>query len=339
MNTAKYVDEQIAVLKTSGIPLTDAAWQAALLCVGWPYIFGDRGAYCTPSHRQAVYNKGPDKKEYAAVKKSCPALNGGSCSGCKWHPNGSNVRAYDCRGFTYWIILQIYGFKIMGAGATSQWNTESNWEAKGLVADGVPEDTLVCLFYPEKGNPKVMAHTGLGYHGETVECGPGVKYCKTRDKKWTHWAVPACVGGDVPTPTPPTPTPTPDPKKRPTLRKGSTGEYVVECQSDLIELGYDLSPYGADGKYGNKTMAAVKTFQGDFNKAHPDQAKLAVDGITGPMTWAALDQAIEEKRKDPDPEPTPVTKTYTVIVSGLEKAQAESLAASYPGQSEIREEG
>ena len=35
MNNAEYVDQQIQKLKNSGIPLSEAAWQAALLCVGW----------------------------------------------------------------------------------------------------------------------------------------------------------------------------------------------------------------------------------------------------------------------------------------------------------------
>ena len=44
MNSAKYVDEQIKILKTKGIPLQDAAWEAAKLCIGFPYIFGTGGS-------------------------------------------------------------------------------------------------------------------------------------------------------------------------------------------------------------------------------------------------------------------------------------------------------
>jgi peptidoglycan hydrolase-like protein with peptidoglycan-binding domain len=71
---------------------------------------------------------------------------------------------------------------------------------------------------------------------------------------------------------------------RPTLRKGASGPYVTECQEDLLKLGYDLAHYGADGKYGNITMREVRKFQ----KAQG----LAVDGICGPKTWAALDAAV-----------------------------------------------
>ena len=312
MNTAKYVDSQITLLKSSGIPLSDAAWQAGLLCVGWPYIFGDRGEYCTPEKRKAVYNKHGGE----SLIKKCQVLNGSrtDCGGCKWYPNGYRVRSFDCRGFTYWILLQIYGWKLMGAGATSQWNTESNWKAKGTI-DTIPEDKLVCLFYPDKDNPKVMAHTGFGYKGQTLECSNGVQHFTTRNKKWTHWGIPACVEGDVP-PTPPTPT------TKPTIKRGSTGPYVTECQEDLIKLGYDVGPTGADGKFGKNTEAAVKAFQKDQG--------LTVDGIVGPATWAELDAAV-------GPGPGPEPATYTVTIPGVTEEQAVELCREWDGATMTKE--
>ena len=106
------------------------------------------------------------------------------------------------------------------------------------------------------------------------------------------------------------------PVLKPTLRKGSTGVYVVECQNDLIRLGYDLSPYGADGKFGNKTEAAVKAFQKDHG--------LYVDGVVGPMTWDALDST--------DP-----AKLYTVTIPHLTYFKAEALVNQYPGASMVEE--
>ena len=331
MNTAAYVDEQIAILKTSGIPLSDAAWQAALLTVGWPYVFGDRGCYCTPANRRAAYNRTAEGKNKDNIKAKCKNFDGsGACSGCKWLPEGQKVREFDCRGFTYWILLQVFGWKLMGAGCTSQWNNESNWKAKGEIKDGIPQNVIVCVFYYKKDKngkrTKTLEHTGLYYNGETVECSNGVQHSTTLNKKWEVWGIPACVDGVVP---PPSPTPTPTPEKRPTLRRGSKGEYVVECQTDLVKLGYDIGPCGIDGDYGKATMAAVSKFQKDHG--------LTADGICGPKTWAALDKAIADLDPTPEPEPVPA-KTYTVTVSGLDKAAAESLAASYPGQATIRED-
>lgn len=304
MNSAAYVDEQIKVLKNSGIPLSEAAWKAALLCVGWPYIFGDRGEYCTPSRRQSVFNSHPDQ---TSLIDKCQVLNSqkkADCSGCKWYPGGKRVRSFDCRGFTYWVLKSVYdGWELMGVGATSQWNTEKNWKAKGKISDGIPKDTLVCLFV-QKG--KTMEHTGFGLNSETVECSSGVQYNKTRNKKWTHWGVPACIAGDVPEPTP---EPEPDPgTKRPTLRKGDSGTYVTLAQKLLIERGYSCGSAGADGKFGKDTQYAVKKFQ----QAHG----LQVDGVIGPKTWAALENN----------EPV---KHYTVTVKGLTYAQAEALINSY----------
>ena len=298
MNTANYVDQQIQLLKNSGIPLTDAAWKAALLCVGWPYIYGDRGQYCTPSKRQAVYNKYPNQ---TGLITNCQVLRDNdrksSCSGCKWLPNGCKVRSYDCRGFTYWILLMIYGWELMGVGATSQWNTKTNWKAQGPI-ETIPEDKLVCLFVRKDGK---MQHTGFGYRGETIECSNGVQHFITRNKKWTHWGLPVCVEGE---------TPIPDPDLKPTLRKGDKGAYVEILQTDLKALDYDLGKYGIDGDFGSATEKAVKKFQKDHG--------ITADGIVGKATWAALDEEVD-----------PAGDLYTVTINGLKKWQAIDLCKEY----------
>jgi len=305
MNSASYVDEQIKVIKNKGIPLTDACWELAELTLGWPYIFGDRGQECTPSRRQSVYNSHPDQK---TLITKCQVLNDGKsgCSGCKWFPKGLRVRSYDCRGFTYWILLKIYGWELKGGGATSQWNTASNWKAKGTI-DNLPVDTLVCLFYVKKDEPSKMAHTGLGYHGTTYECSNGVQYSATTNKKWTHWAIPACVDGSVPVP---------DPDTKPTLRRGSKGEYVKMVQEQLLSKGYDLGKWGADGSFGAQTEKAVKEFQQDHG--------LTPDGVVGAKTYAAL----EEKG----------TNLYTVTIPHLPKFKAEAFIKDYSGAT-MKEEG
>ena len=108
-----------------------------------------------------------------------------------------------------------------------------------------------------------------------------------------------------------------------TLRKGDSGPDVVECQNDLLQLGYDLSPYGADGKYGNTTIREVKKFQ----KA----SGLTADGICGPKTWEALDAAV-------GPGPTP-TELYTATIPHLTMAQANAFAAEFPGTVITKEGG
>ena len=293
MNTAEYVNQQILSMKSSGIPLSEAAWKAALLCVGWPYIFGAAGQYCTIAYRKQVSGRGTEAK-YQNVKKACQAIRDsnptGSCSGCKWYPGGKRVRSFDCRGFTRWILQQVFGWTLQGSGCTKQWNNNSNWKSKGFVKDGIPQGVIVCLFYEDKKDPKVMAHTGLYFNGETCECSSGVQHFTKINAKWTRWAVPACVEIVPPAPGP---GPSPEPVTKPTIRKGDRGPYVLLCQEDLITLGYDVGKTGADGIFGKNTEAAVRNFQRDHDD--PDGRALKIDGVVGPKTWGAIDAALAAK--------------------------------------------
>ena len=259
MNNAEQVADLVAKLKSQGIPLQDVAWQTALACVGWPYVFGASGQECTQSYRKTAY--AAHGKDHPTIKTACQYLKSGkSCSGCKWYPNGKRVRCYDCRGFTAWILKQAYDWSLAGAGATSQWNTAANWKSKGEIAT-MPKDKLCCLFV-QKG--KTMEHTGLGLNNETIECSSGVQHFTTRNKKWTHWAVPVCVEGGV------TPTPTPTPEKGKAivtgknlaLRQGPSTDCSIVTR---IATGTTISivdqPSGwTYVKYGNKTGFVMDKF-------------------------------------------------------------------------------
>ena len=217
--------------------------------------------------------------------------------GRKVTKDGITVRTFDCQGFTEWCLEQ-FGINIKAAGATSQWDNDALWRAKDEISS-IPEDILVCLFYRSEENPQKMAHTGFGYKGQTVECSSGVQYFEKRKSKWKYWAVPKGIGGDIPVP-----------DTKPTLRRGDAGPYVTLAQTELIQRGYDLGSYGADGKFGQKTFDAVVAFQRDWD--------LVQDGIIGPKTWAML-------------ESTPAKVLFTVTVPHLSMAEADKLTAEYPG--------
>jgi murein L,D-transpeptidase YcbB/YkuD len=70
----------------------------------------------------------------------------------------------------------------------------------------------------------------------------------------------------------------------PLLKRGSKGEAVADLQRSLTALGYPLT---ADGVFGPATVRAVKAFQQDHG--------LAVDGIVGTRTTAALQDALTPK--------------------------------------------
>lgn len=69
------------------------------------------------------------------------------------------------------------------------------------------------------------------------------------------------------------------------LQRGSKGTKVVELQNQLIKLGYDLAPYGADGDFGKKTEEAVKAFQKKSN--------VFESGIVEEQTQKALENALK----------------------------------------------
>ena len=69
-------------------------------------------------------------------------------------------------------------------------------------------------------------------------------------------------------------------KVYPTLRKGDKGADVANVQKLLMQAGYALPKYGADGDFGDECLNAVKACRKDN--------KLTVDGIVGAKTWAAL---------------------------------------------------
>lgn len=293
MNTAKQVEDYIQHMESEGKNKPTIVWNTALACIGWSYVFGAWGEFCTPANRRKRYSA-----SHPTIKTKCKNFDGkGTCVECKWLPDNQYTRMFDCRGFTDWCLKQV-GIDLQGEGATSQWNTESNWFAKGKV-DTLPKDKLVCLFV-NKGSK--MEHTGFGFNGETCECSSGVQHFETMNKKWTHWALPKGLEDDIPV------------DKKPTLKRGSKGEYVKLAQTELMQKGYNLGKCGIDGDFGKATESAVKAFQKDNG--------LKVDGIIGQTTWDLLDAP---------------TALFTVTIPHLNKAYVDSLTTTYPW-AEVSEE-
>lgn len=66
------------------------------------------------------------------------------------------------------------------------------------------------------------------------------------------------------------------------IAKGDRGELVERWQRTLVALGFD--PNGIDGIFGNGCLRATREFQRSRD--------LQQDGIVGPKTWGAADDAI-----------------------------------------------
>lgn len=313
MNSARQVDQWVLDWRKAGLPKSDIVIRTAEAMRGWPYVWGAVGKDCTPAiRRQYMSRSGLAPGDVELIRKHCPVLSGtqDTCVGCQYYPGGERTRVNDCQGFVK-QVCKAAGITLNGGGCTSMWKNSANWTAKGEIRD-MP-DVVCCVFtYVEK--TRKMDHIGIHVGGgRIIHCSVEVKEGNVTEKRkapWSHYAIPIGMDGSGPV------------VVRPTIRRGSTGIYVTECQEDLIRIGYDLGSYGADGKFGAKTEAAVRAFQA----AHG----LTVDGVVGPATWAALDKAV-------GPEPEPGEKLYTVMIEHLDKTQATALCRNYPNAKMIEE--
>lgn len=285
MYTAKQILAMVDAWKQEGRSPSEIIVDFAKACIGHPYVWGASGQYCTVSNRSSrIASKNTPEGEKKEIKKNCQRLNKGktACDGCKYYPGGL-VWIFDCRGFTA-KALQHAGLTLSGGGATTQWNTAKNWAEKGEIST-LPADKVCVLFWQDKKNPKKMAHTGLYIGaGQIIHESGEVKYDKISTKGWTHWAIPAGLKDSAPVaemPEEPKETEPAETVRKVTIRLRSRGKAVAYAQQKLIALGYNLGTSGADGIFGNLTLAAVKAFQ--------MKNGLAADGVIGPKTWAKLD--------------------------------------------------
>lgn len=299
MNSIEYVETLRESLIQQGASKDEIIRKVSRSTIGWPYVFGAWGEECTPAGRRRRINS-----DHPTIVSACQVLSdkSKSCSGCKWN---LPVRMFDCRGFLKWVMEQV-GILISGQGCTSQWNTKANWVIRGKISE-MPKDKICAIF---TGTESKKNHVGIYLgDGSTIECSSGVQWFEKMKSKWTYYAIPAGLyeESDITVPS-----------SKPTLRRGDAGPYVTLAQTELIQRGYDLGTYGADGKFGAKTEQAVKQFQTDWG--------LEVDGVIGAKTWAMLDSA-------------PTKVLYSVTVPRLSLAEAEELMAKYPGSIMNEERG
>jgi hypothetical protein len=257
----------------------------------WGYIWGQWGAMWTAAKQRQKVNYmiskyGTGWKSNSEAKQDNyyqAALNGD-----RWI--GHNVA--DCSGLFRWAFDQLGG--AISHSSNRIWLsycTKKGELSKGLREDGTEPIPGTAVFVHPTGNSK-RTHIGLyignGVVIEAASTVKGVIKSNITDRKWVELGELKGIDySDVPQPEPgPDPEPAPTPAKHSTLRKGDKGPEVRLMQTELLACGEQLPKYGADGSFGNETLAAVRSFQ----KKHPP---LVVDGICGPLTWAELDKYSE----------------------------------------------
>lgn len=276
----------------------------------WGYIWGQWGAVWTQAKQNQkvnymVSNYGSGWKSSAAAKENKYYYS--ALYGSRWI--GRPVA--DCSGLFRWAFDKL-------GGAISH-SSNRIWEGycskKGKLLNGSRTDGMIlkpgsAVFVHPSG--KNRTHIGL-YIGDgiVIEASgtqTGVIKSSVTHKKWVEWGELKNVSyeGDEPMP-----------DYRPTLRKGDKGSYVTLAQTMLINKGYDLGKWGADGSFGSATEAAVQRFQRDVG--------LEQNGIISKDTWEALEKQ------------TPITVLYTVSIPHLTQYNAEALIAQYAGSSMIEE--
>lgn len=149
---------------------------------------------------------------------------------------------------------------------------------------------VVCCVFKQGDSANRWKHTGIHIgNGKIIHCSGQVSRDTTKNKTWTHYAVPKGLytdkelsqAGVLETMT--------------TLKKGSKGEDVKLLQESLQWLG--LYHGEIDGKFGSGTETAVKAFQSKYN--------LKIDGKVGDETWTKLLALQVGDNEIPDPvEPT-----------------------------------
>lgn len=223
----------------------------------------------------------------------------------------------DCSGLFVWAFRKLGGSIYHGSNTMYK----SYCVSKGKINKTTVLKPGTAVF---TGNETEHGHVGLLVgNGRVIEARStqlGVVECKLSDKKWTYWGELKGVSYEADG----EPVQPEQPKDdgglgNKTLRKGDKGEAVAALQGALLSLGYDLGKSGVDGDFGPATEKAVKAFQ----KA----AGLKVDGIVGENTRAALLAILKPG------------KTYSVVIRGLTKEQAEKLKNQFPGKSVSIEEG
>lgn len=206
----------------------------------------------------------------ALIRETCPVLSGKSagCAGCRHQ----GKLCFDCAQLVRRALQQ--ADIALPSGASSQW-LKGDWQEKGRV----DKDTKhrLCVVYREGGAP--MKHTGLCLGDGWVVDARGHKMGVVRQRfevyPWTHYALP-----------------------RGLHEKKEENMVDVKQMQQLLQLkGFTLPRYGADGKWGAETKAAMQAYQNMAGLTVTEEANQeTLDSLVrGGVTLANRVRRLEER--------------------------------------------
>lgn len=286
----------------------------------WGYIWGAAGIMWTAAKQQ-------QKVKYMVNKYGANWINSEEAkkdnyySAARYGSKWIGRMVADCSGLFAWAFKLLGGYIYHGSNTIWDKYCASKGELKnGKRTDGQPLKPGTAIFTHKVTKDSsgrvikdVRGHIGLyigdGWVIEASGTINGVIKSKITISKWVEWG--ELKGVNYENATPDIITDPEENKTYGTIRKGDKGPVVKYAQQLLLDRGYKLPKYGADGDYGSETVAAVKAFQKDWG--------LDQDGIVGPKTWEILLAPAEKQKR------------YKVTVTGLTKSQAEELTGKYPG--------
>ena len=233
----------------------------------WGYIWGTAGEKWT-AEKQKELEKTTDANRAQ-----------GRQYGSKWIGH----RVADCSGLFSWAFKKLGGTIYHGSDTMYRKYCVNKGElSKGKRTDrGTLKPGTAVFVWNGSSYSHVGLYAGNGIVIEAMSTLKGVTTTKVTAGKWTHWGelqgVDYSDNPDVKNQN----TEQPNVEKAwSTLRRGSKGDSVKECQALLEKAGYSVGPCGIDGDFGRATLAAVKAFQADHG--------LVADGIVGPVTRKEL---------------------------------------------------
>jgi peptidoglycan hydrolase-like protein with peptidoglycan-binding domain len=156
---------------------------------------------------------------------------------------------------------------------------------------------------------------------------------KVKDGPWTKWGMlpDSMISYDD------KPKPEPEPVGDRDLKNGDEGPDVKQLQENLIELGFDCGPYGADGEFGDCTEMAVEAFQRAYG--------LPETGVYDAETRAKMDEVLDEQ-DEPVEEPrwVEIVGGDCYVRTAPNKTNSKKLGVAhrgdkYPYQGETTDDG